>query len=31
MAERRSMHPADVEQELFLEAPKGRIAEQNGK
>ena len=31
MAERKGMHPADVEQELFLDAPRGRIAEKNGK
>ena len=31
MATRKGMHPADVEQELFLEAPKGSIAEQDGK
>lgn len=31
MARRKGMHPADVEQELFLHAPRGRIAEKNGK
>ena len=31
MATRKGMHPADVEQELFLDAPRGRIAEKNGK
>ena len=31
MARRKGMHPADVEQELFLDAPRGRIAEKNGK
>ena len=31
IAARKGMHPADVEQEIFLEAPKGRIPEQGGK